>query len=185
MKLIVGLGNPGVAYAKTRHNIGFMVVDAFCEKNKLIFSKKARFKAYEATGNNLVILKPLTYMNLSGESVQSARNFYKLPLEELLVIIDDIALPFGEIRLRAAGSSGGHKGLKSIEHSLQSQSWARLRIGVGSPLLQQSLEDFVLEPFNAIEQEGLGPVITKAVEAIELWSNLGVSRAMTLVNKPS
>lgn len=181
----MGLGNPGVAYRQTRHNIGFLIADAFCAKNNLVFTKKARFKAYEANGNNAVVIKPETYMNLSGESVQSARHFYKLPLEELLVISDDVALPFGELRLRAAGSSGGHNGLKSIEYSLQSQSWARLRVGVGAPPQRQPLEDYVLEPFNALESSSLPDVIKKAVDAIELWAQMGVSKAMTQVNKPS
>jgi len=181
----VGLGNPGVAYKYTRHNIGFLIADAFCEKHKLVFTKKAKFKASEAKGNNTFVIKPETYMNLSGESVQSVMHFYKLALEGLLVISDDVALPFGELRLRAAGSAGGHNGLKSIEYSLQSQSWARLRIGVGAPRQSQPLEEYVLEPFNALERESLVQVIDKAVDAIESWCALSVSKAMTIVNKPS
>ena len=95
MKLIVGLGNPGIAYKKTRHNIGFLVVDEFCKKKNLVVAKKVRFKAHEAVTNDLVVLKPQTYMNLSGESVQKAMHFYKIALEDVLVISDDVALPFG------------------------------------------------------------------------------------------
>lgn len=181
MKLVVGLGNPGIAYKRTRHNLGFLVADAFAAKKNMLFAKKSRFKAYEAMGSDLMILKPLTYMNLSGQSVQSAMHFYKLPLEDMIVISDDIALPFGELRLRAAGSSGGHKGLKNIEESLHSQAFARLRIGVGAPPFGENLEDFVLKPFVGPEREGLEAVINRAVEALELWLTLGCSKAMNAI----
>lgn len=182
MKLLVGLGNPGIAYKKTRHNIGFLVIDEFCKKKALTITKKMRFKAQEATTSDLVALKPQTYMNLSGESVQKAMHFYKIALEDVLVIGDDVALPFGQLRLRAAGSSGGHNGLKSVEYYLKSQSWARLRVGVGAPASRQSLENFVLEPFSGPEIESLPSIVEKAVEATELWLNLGCSKAMNLVN---
>ncbi|MCX6995200.1 MAG: aminoacyl-tRNA hydrolase [Chlamydiae bacterium] len=185
MKLIVGLGNPGIAYKYTRHNMGFLIADAFCKKNNFFFTKKAKFKASEASGNNTLVIKPETYMNLSGGPVQSVMYFYKLSLDKLLIISDDVALPFGELRLRAAGSAGGHNGLKSIEYSLQSQSWARLRIGVGTPKAGQPLEDYVLESFSITERESLSQLIDKAVDAIESWCALSVSKAMTIVNKPS
>ena len=181
----MGLGNPGIAYKYTRHNIGFLIADAFCEKHKLLFAKKARFKASEAKSSNVLLLKPETYMNLSGESVQSAMHFYKIATEELLVISDDVALPFGELRLRAAGSAGGHNGLKSIEYGLQSQSWARLRVGVGAPPQGRLLEDYVLETFSGQEKESLAEIISRAVDALEAWTSLNISKAMTLVNKPS
>jgi PTH1 family peptidyl-tRNA hydrolase len=182
MKLIVGLGNPGIAYKQTRHNVGFMVVDEFCKKRHLVPTKKSGFKAMVASNSEIMVIKPQTYMNLSGESVQSVVHFYKIPLKDILVVSDDVTLSFGVLRLRAAGSSGGHNGLKSIEHSLQSQSWARLRVGVDAPTGRQVLEDYVLEPFTGAENEELSSVIDGAVVAVESWLDLGCSKAMNQVN---
>lgn len=185
MKLIVGLGNPGVAYKKTRHNIGFMVLDAFCEKKKWLFTKRTKFRAEEAKDSDIILLKPLTYMNLSGESVRSVKAFYKLSDSDILVVSDDVWLPFGQLRLRHEGSSGGHNGLKNIEQCLQTQQFARLKIGVGQPPPERRLEDYVLSSFSQEEWEGIEALLTRAVDAIESWCQIGASKAMNVVNKPS
>ena len=170
MRLIVGLGNPGKEYKKTRHNAGFLTVDRLCKKKGLQFERSRKLKAEVAKGDELIILKPRTYMNLSGLSVKEAKNSYGAGLNQILIVSDDTALPFGELRMRKSGSSGGHKGLKNIEELLQSQEYTRLRLGIGKPREGQLLEEYVLEPFGSEEQEGLEKMIEEAVTIIEEWS---------------
>jgi PTH1 family peptidyl-tRNA hydrolase len=129
-RLIVGLGNPGKKYAKSKHNLGYMVVDAFCKINKIKFAKETKFQGEISLIGKTVLLKPKTYMNLSGIAVKAVQQFYRIPVENIMVVSDDVDLPFGKIRLREKGGSGGHNGLKSILDQIGSDNFKRLRVGV-------------------------------------------------------
>jgi PTH1 family peptidyl-tRNA hydrolase len=192
MKLIVGLGNPGSQYTRTRHNAGFMVV----ERLHAAFAKselpKARFKslAIEATigPERCLLLKPNTYMNLSGQAVAEAVGFYKVsPQEDLLVVVDDLYLPTGKCRLLGSGGAGGHNGLIDIERALSTDAYPRLRVGVGiqpsggKPSMMNQA-DFVLSRFTSDEEPLLLASITKAASGVEAWVNKGLSHAMNLTN---
>jgi PTH1 family peptidyl-tRNA hydrolase len=172
--LIVGLGNPGAEYAKTRHNIGFRVLDALASKNGVAFQKKRDLKGevakFNVNNKEIMLLKPSTYMNLSGESVRKCLDYFKLGTETLFVISDDVDLPFGQLRLRSSGSSGGHNGLKSIE-SVSGQSYYRLKIGVGKDVAR-NLADHVLDTFTFEEEEKL-PEIVKNTEAVIMAFSVG------------
>ena len=170
--LVVGLGNPGSKYESTRHNMGFLAVDMLAEKEKFKFNK-LRFKAWTATcelgGEKVLVMKPQTYMNLSGESVGEAARFYKIPPERVLVISDDIALPTGKLRIRGSGSAGGHNGLKSIIAHLGSQDFLRLRIGVGEkPHPEYDLADWVLGKFSPADNKVIDERMADIVAALEL-----------------
>ena len=182
--LIVGLGNIGPDYVGTRHNIGFMVVDKLAEDAGATFTScrygdmaKVRVKNCE-----LMLLKPSTFMNLSGVAVRYWMNKEKLPLNQLLIVVDDIALPFGTIRLRESGSEGGHNGLKSISEHLGTRNYARLRFGVGNEFAKGGQADYVLGQFNDDEKSQLGEKISKAVEAIKAFCLSGAPFAMTHFN---
>ena len=170
MKIVVGLGNPGSQYAKTRHNAGFMVADKFASNHSLSFSRK-KFNAQIASGSmrgeDVLLVKPQTYMNASGETVGSLMRFYKSDLSDLLVVYDDVDLPFGKLRLRPLGGSGGHKGMKSIIAHLGSESFARLRVGIRGEYVYGDLSDYVLGKFNTEEREKLEGIIDRACEALE------------------
>lgn len=170
--LIVGLGNPGKKYDMTRHNFGQMVLRAFAEKHHFSFKKERDLKGEVAKGTwkegKLFLLFPTTYMNLSGQSIRKTTDFYKISLEDVLVISDDVALPFGTLRFRSEGSAGGHNGLKSVEESFGTQDYQRLRMGVGEPVVGY-LEDYVLSPFTREEQEKLPEMITQGVTFLEEW----------------
>jgi PTH1 family peptidyl-tRNA hydrolase len=193
MKLIVGLGNPGSQYERTRHNVGFMAVDAFAQKHGAMNFRVAH-ESFLAdvllNGEKLLLLKPQTYMNLSGRPVASAMAFYKLGLTDLLVVVDDVALPAGVIRLRANGSAGGHNGLRDIESAIGNiavaagkggQDYHRLRIGVDPPgrVPQKS---YVLETFSAEQKPKIETAIKAAVEAIGVWATQGIVTAMNKFN---
>ncbi|MEL7431978.1 MAG: aminoacyl-tRNA hydrolase [Chlamydiota bacterium] len=177
--ILVGLGNPGKQYALTRHNIGFYILDRFAERKGIVFKKGKR--ALSASVEGMILLKPQTYMNLSGKAVKECVSFYKAPLESLLVIVDDAHLPFGEIRMREQGSSGGHNGLKHIEECLQTKHYSRLRVGVGSPK-DSDMADYVLANFTEDEQKRLPEVADRGIYAIELWRDHGMTHAMNVVN---
>lgn len=183
--LIVGLGNPGKEYEQTRHNIGFAVVDHLAEKWKVTFSENRKMlgKMAQAVsqGKKVYILKPTTYMNLSGRSVQSAYNYFGVELSHLLVVVDDVYLPLGEMRMRIDSGSGGHHGLDDVEKELGTKEYARLRVGVGNPA-QGELGDYVLEKFTKEESRLLPQVIEKAVQVIELWLCEGLVPAMNTAN---
>ncbi|ADY73639.1 Peptidyl-tRNA hydrolase [Desulfurobacterium thermolithotrophum DSM 11699] len=171
IRLIVGLGNPGKKYEKTRHNVGWMVLDRLAEVLGTDFSKE-KFKGKIAElrnddGKKIFLLKPITYMNLSGESVGELAKFYKIKPEETLVIYDDLDLPLGKLRLRLKGSSGGHKGVASIEQCFGSQNFSRLRIGIGRPQTKEEVVNYVLSPFREDELEALGKAIDKAVSCLK------------------
>ena len=183
--LIVGLGNIGVDYVGTRHNIGFMIADKLVESVEGTFSScrygdmaKIRVKNCE-----LMVLKPSTFMNLSGVAVRYWMNKEKLPLPQLLVLVDDIALSFGTIRIRESGSEGGHNGLKSISEQLGNRNYARLRFGVGNEFSKGSQVDYVLGQFSDEEKKELPEKIGRAVEAIKAFCLSGAAFAMTNFNK--
>ena len=184
--LIVGLGNPGAEYAKTRHNAGFLLVEKLPAQWKCEWSNERKFDARIAKsdhGNRKVLLcEPLTFMNLSGETVGALVKFYQLPLKQLLVAVDDADLPFGEIRLRKSGSSGGHHGLESVEQHLASHEFARLRIGIGRKDGARQITNYVLGKFDPVESEFLGKILERASNQIETWLEAGIEKAMSQFN---
>lgn len=188
MKLLVGLGNPGSQYEKTRHNAGFLVIDRLSKRwgapGEL---PRARFcgvyQEVAIKGTRCLLLKPTTYMNLSGKAVAEAVNFYKLdPAQDLLVLVDDVALPTGSIRVRASGSAGGHNGLTDIQRALGSENYPRLRIGIDARPAQMKLEDYVLGRFTPEQTTLLEPAINKAADASEVFVTDGLTKAMNAFN---
>ena len=190
MKLIVGLGNPGRRYAGTRHNVGYRVVAELAGRFGTTAAKK-RFsgEVVEATlpgmsgvGEKAMLLSPTTYMNRSGGSVQEARAFYKLPLEDILIVCDDMNLPLGKLRVRPGGSAGGQKGLADIINRLGDQAVPRLRIGIGSPPDNWEGADYVLSKFTRAETETVDDAIHHAAQAVIIWTRDGVEQCMNEVN---
>lgn len=191
MKLIVGLGNPGPQYDKTRHNAGFMVVDRLLRRHAGGATPKGRFNAVVAeasvSGEKTLFMKPTTFMNLSGRAVGEAVGFYKIdPPNDLLVIVDDVALPTGQIRLRASGGPGGHNGLTDIQRALGSDNYPRLRVGVDACPPYMALEDYVLGRFSPEQSAQLEPALDQAADAAEMFVARGVTAAMNRFNsKPA
>ena len=191
MKLIVGLGNPGREYEGTRHNAGFMVLERFATRHGLS-GPRQRFHAGVIDGvatvdgapHKLLLVQPLTYMNRSGQSVREAMDFYKVPVKDLLVVVDDIAFDCGDLRLKAMGSAGGHNGLKDVERALGTRAYARLRVGVDAPGRVPQV-DYVLGRFTADQRERLDPALDEACQAVEKWLAFGVEKAMNQVNDRS
>ncbi|NPV84516.1 MAG: aminoacyl-tRNA hydrolase [Anaerolineae bacterium] len=183
--LIVGLGNPGREYRQNRHNVGFMAVDHLAQKLDIRISRlqsKALTGSGSFGGNKLVLAKPQTYMNLSGQSVSGLCNFYKVPLDHLLVIHDDLDLPTGTLRLRPSGGSGGQKGVASIIERLGTQDFARLRIGIGRPPGQMDPADYVLEDFTPVEREVIALTLERVVQAVLTFLRDGIHSAMNQYN---
>ncbi|HEY3932550.1 MAG TPA: aminoacyl-tRNA hydrolase [Verrucomicrobiae bacterium] len=182
--LFVGLGNPGVNYANTRHNAGFLLVEKLAAKWKCDWTNERKFKARiakaERDGKKVLLCEPQTFMNLSGETVGALKDFYQLPLKQLIVAVDDADLPLDEIRLRASGSSGGHHGLESIEQHLASREFARLRIGIGRRDSSREITNYVLGKFEKSENELLEKVLERAANQIEFWLDAGIEKAMQL-----
>ncbi len=184
MKLVVGLGNPGPRYAQTRHNAGFMVVDQIlrqCSGSKGQEKFAGLFSRVFIDEQPLGLLKPTTFMNLSGVAVEQAMNFYKLPLESLLVITDDMALAPGKLRLRRSGSAGGHIGLASVRSHLNSENFARLRIGIGPSDLGDSA-DYVLARFSDQQWPSILAALDRATQAVRCWALDGIDAAMNTFN---
>ena len=184
--LVVGLGNPGARYESTRHNMGFLALDRLAEREKLRFNK-LRFKAWTAEWklgeDKVLVMKPQTYMNLSGESVGAAARFYKIPADHILVVSDDIALPVGKLRLRAAGSAGGHNGLKNIIRHLGSDRFPRIKVGVGMPQnAEYDIADWVTGMPMGEEQKILLDALDRAAQAIPAVITLGMDKAMNRFN---
>lgn len=182
--LIVGLGNIGPEYQDTRHNIGFNVLDALAKASNAVF-EDIRYGAVceiKIKGRTLVLLKPNTYMNLSGKAVSYWMQKEKIGLEDLFVVVDDLALPFGTIRLRGQGSDGGHNGLKSINELLGSNAYARLRFGIGSDFMKGRQVDYVLGTWQGEEAEHLPVLLNTCGEAITCFVLQGIARAMNLFN---
>lgn len=182
--LIVGLGNIGAEYANTRHNIGFNVLDAYAKASNTVFTSMRYGSICEVKykGRTLMLLKPSTYMNLSGKSVSYWLKAEKIPIENLLVVVDDIALPYETLRLKAQGSDGGHNGLKDITATLASQQYARLRLGIGSDFPQGHQVDYVLGEWSNDELKALPTFLNNAIEAINTYVSIGIERAMNTVN---
>lgn len=189
MKLIVGLGNPGTNYSDSRHNIGFSVVKALAKAYDVDFRKDNG--AFSLSGKAriedtaVVLSMPYTFMNLSGSAVKALANKYKIELDALLVVCDDVDLEFGRLKIRAKGSSGGHRGLKSIISSLQSQDFSRLRIGVGRPSQGTDTADYVLSRFSKEEKSELKDIISEASDCCKAWVSKGVTESMNLFNTRS
>ncbi len=183
--LIAGLGNIGPEYKNTRHNIGFKILDAFAEASNISFGdKRYGFVAeYRFKSRTFILLKPTTYMNLSGRAVNYWLQKEKVPLENLLVLVDDIALPFGTIRLRAKGSPGGHNGLRSISDVLGTNDYARLRFGIGDDFRQGFQVDYVLSDWTNTEEKALPGKIESCIEIIKSFGTTGVDQTMNYYNK--
>jgi PTH1 family peptidyl-tRNA hydrolase len=183
VKLIVGLGNPGARYESTRHNLGFRVVDELGSRWSITTGQE-KFHGWFGTGvihdQPVVLLKPTTFMNRSGQAVQPAGRFYRLELEDLLVISDDLALPVGRLRMRRGGSAGGHLGLSDIIERLGSESFARLRIGIGEAIGDPAV--YVLETFSPEEADVIASVIRRAADAVEGWITEGPEATMNRFN---
>lgn len=182
--LIVGLGNIGSEYHQTRHNIGFMILDAMAMASNISFSTERYGDVAHARLKNkqLVLLKPSTYMNLSGEAVRYWAQKEKIPTDHILILVDDLALPFGAIRIKANGSDAGHNGLKNIAAMLGTQSYPRLRFGIGNDFSRGHQIDFVLSKFSAEELEALKPRIELAIDAVKTFVLAGIQTAMCNYN---
>jgi peptidyl-tRNA hydrolase, PTH1 family len=183
--LLAGLGNIGPEYALTRHNIGFLVLDELARRHGGTFEvgRHAFTTEIAHKGRRFVLVKPTTYMNLSGKAVQHHLTTHRIPPENLLVITDDLALPYGKLRLKGQGSAGGHNGLKHIQETLQTPAYARLRFGIGSDFGRGQQVDFVLSPFSADEQIDLPTHIERATEIALAFGTLGLERTMNFYNK--
>ena len=182
--LVVGLGNIGAEYAATRHNIGFMILDAWAQASNVVF-EPGRYgdqAIIREKGREFHLLKPSTYMNLSGNAVRYWLQKLDIPREQMLVICDDINLPFGTIRLRRNGSNGGHNGLGNIEEVLESREWARLRVGVGHDFAQGQQIDFVLGSFSEEQRAAIPEIAKKIIGGIRTWCFVGMDKAMTQLN---
>ena len=182
--LIAGLGNPGAEYELTRHNIGFLVLDQLADQHKVDFASarladKADFKF---KGRSIHLIKPTTYMNLSGKAVAYWLQALNIPRENLLVIVDDLALPFGTLRMRTKGSAAGHNGLKNIEETLGDQSYSRLRFGIGNEFGKGQQVDYVLSNFSQQEIDALPPLMKKANEMVLSFTTIGAEKTMSLFN---
>ena len=187
MRLIVGLGNPGREYRDTRHNVGFMVVDEIAKRHNLSMAMAPSqvpdaFLAKKYGADPLLVAKPLTFMNRSGEAVAALAHYYDIAAGDLLVVVDEAALPFGRLRARARGSAGGHNGLKSVIERLGTTEFPRLRLGVGRGDARRDLADHVLSTFEADEQPALGEFIARAADAAEMFAAEGIAKVMNTYN---
>jgi len=186
-KLVVALGNPGEEYERTRHNVGWLVADVLAKRLGATFERSRFVQAHVADArgrdDRLRLVKPTTYMNLCGPAYRRAVEVFESTVEDALVVLDDFMLPFAKLRFRAAGSAGGHNGLKSIEQALGSQQYPRLRIGIGEVPSGRDPADYVLTRFNAAERKELPFVVESAADAVETWLDQGIDRAMAKHNR--
>ncbi|WP_454052564.1 aminoacyl-tRNA hydrolase [Clostridium sp. Marseille-Q7071] len=183
MYLIVGLGNPGDKYDKTRHNVGFDIIDLFAQKYNISINRikfKGIYGETTINGEKVIVLKPQTFMNLSGESVREVCDFYKIPNNNIIVVYDDISLDIGTVRIRQKGSAGGHNGIKNIISHLSTEAFPRIKIGVGQP--KYDLVDHVLGKFSKEERELLEKTFEPSVQAIETIITNGIAEAMNKFN---
>jgi PTH1 family peptidyl-tRNA hydrolase len=184
--LIVGLGNPGAEYARTRHNAGFLVAERLAERWQTSWTYEKKFNARlaraERDGRKVLLCEPQTFMNSSGEAVAAVLAFYRIPPAALVVVVDDADLPTGEIRLRPGGSSGGHHGLESIEQHLGTREYARLRVGIGRQDGAREITGYVLGRFNSTEMALVDKVLTVAADQAETWLAAGIQKAMSQFN---
>lgn len=186
MKVIVGLGNPGSKYENTRHNVGFNVIDCLSEKLHLELDN-TKFNAKLGDGKVgqewILLCKPLTYMNLSGEAVRPLLDYFKIGVEQLLVVYDDLDLPIGKIRLREKGSAGGHNGMKSVIRHLGTEDFKRIRIGIGQPKQKQDVTRYVLSSFTPAEKRLINEAVERASAACERWLSTTFPVVMNEYNK--
>ena len=187
MKLLVGLGNPGREYRGTRHNVGFMVIDEIARRHQLTLGMAPSqvpdaLVAKKFGPEPLLVAKPLTFMNRSGDAVAALLRYYDIASSDLLVVVDEVALPFGKVRARARGSAGGHNGLKSLTERLGTTEFARLRLGVGRGDPRRDLADHVLSTFEAEERPVLDEFITRAADAAEMFAAVGIEKVMNAYN---
>ena len=186
--LVVGLGNPGSDYARHRHNVGFQVLDALARAHGLAFSREKLARAHTAGGRiggrSVLLAKPQTFMNRSGQAVGRLARWNKIPPQQILVVYDELDLPLGRLRLRPEGSAGGHNGMRSIIEALGSQAFPRLRVGIDRPPGQMDPAAYVLHPFSKEESEIVALVIDQAVAAVEAWLQDGIVAAMDRFNRP-
>ncbi len=186
MKVIVGLGNPGKRYTQTRHNIGYRVVELLAEKINCSISREDFYAqiGYGRIGNEKIcLMKPITFMNLSGKSVRSIMDYYNIEPKDFLIVLDDVELPLGSLRLRPGGSSGGHKGLQSIIEHCNTDEFPRLRLGIGKPKQEMELANYVLMPFDETEKPIVNEMVQYAVSAVESWMSNGMDITMNRFNK--
>lgn len=186
MKLVIGLGNPGAQYEMTRHNVGFRVVDELARRASAALTVErfhGWFAAADLRGEKVALLKPTTFMNRSGQCVQAAGRFYKAALEDVMIVVDDHALPLGRLRIRKSGSAGGHNGLKDIERVLGTDGYARLRIGIDPPL--GNMASYVLSKFTEDEEKVIRDAVARASDAVECWLAGGIDMAMNRFNLPA
>ena len=186
-RLIAGLGNPGREYARTRHNAGFMVAERLAERAGASWSNERKFSArvakWERDGQRVLLAMPETFMNASGEAVGAIAGFYQVPPQQVLVVVDDADLPFGEIRMRPSGSSGGHHGLESVEQHLATRDYPRLRIGIGREAgTAREITGHVLGDFSRADRERLDKVLIRACDQVECWLADGIQAAMNRFN---
>ncbi len=188
MKIIVGLGNPGIQYRMSRHNIGFQVVDRLAQINNLTVRTK-RFKSLYGRGSidsqQVILTKPITFMNRSGEAVKKATDFFHLSVEDLVVVHDDMDLPFGRVRFKRRGGDGGHQGVRSIIDSLGESAFLRLKVGIGRPPQGMDPADYVLEAFDKSEQSRLDQVLSQAAGSLKVMLSEGLEKAMNQFQKRS
>ncbi len=186
MKLIVGLGNPGNKYKLTRHNMGFMVLERVAKENKIRFRSHRKFKAFTGEGaidgEKIYLAMPQTFMNLSGHSVCSIVNWLKIGLEDILLVVDDVALPFGALRIREKGTDGGHKGLRSVIDFLGTSKFSRMRIGIMGRSSVRGCSGYVLAKFTKAEQKNLSEILDRASGACGCWVKKGVQTTMNRYN---
>ena len=182
--LVVGLGNIGAEYASTRHNMGFMVLDAWAQASNLVFESRRYGSVAECSyrGRKLILLKPSTYMNLSGNAVRYWMHKMNIPTERIIVICDDLNLPFGTVRMRMRGSDGGHNGLAHIGEMLESKEWARLRIGIGHDFALGGQIDYVLGSLSEEQLQELPGIARTVAVGLRTWAFLGVQKAMSQLN---
>ena len=182
--LVVGLGNIGAEYASTRHNMGFMILDAWAQASNVVFTVERYGAVAEISfkGRHFTLLKPSTYMNLSGNAVRYWMQRLNLPLENLIVISDDLNLPFGTLRMRLSGSDGGHNGLENIIWTLESDQWARIRVGIGNGFSRGGQVDYVLGSLSPEELEQIPAIADRIIRGIKDFSTIGPMKAMNFVN---
>lgn len=187
MKLIVGLGNPGRLYTGSRHNIGFSVVKSLARHYKVALKKDGAVFSLsnQVKAESLILALPMTFMNLSGSAVKGLLKKYKVSREGLLVVCDDLDLELGRIKIRPRGSSGGHRGLRSIIEARQSEDFCRLRLGIGRPQENVDTADYVLSPFTAREKEKIARMVREARDCCLCWVSEGIEQAMNIFNKTS
>ena len=186
LHLVVGLGNPGAEYARTRHNAGFLVLEELARRASAGWNLEKKFDARMAKqdqdGRKVLLAQPQTFMNLSGEAVNALMGFYRVPLSQLLVVADDADLPLGEIRLRTKGSSGGHHGLESIEQHIGSREFARLKVGIGRKDGRREIAGHVLGKFSTGEAKLMDKVLQRAADQVACWVAEGIEKAMNRFN---